>query len=128
MKLLLIFVGTFFCFSVTNAQIRNRGITVPVLFQPSVISSTNTSVLRSFYEADPPKHHRLSVPILMQRGANANIADGYWTGSITTQSMNKGKMGTYYYWDIQGNLLESRFFLDINRKNKYAFKLVIPRL
>ncbi|MBK5279855.1 MAG: hypothetical protein JJE09_13430 [Bacteroidia bacterium] len=51
----------------------------------------------------------------------------YWMSSMTTQSYNSGKLGTYYMWDVQGNLRESRMFLDIAGKNKRGLKLVFPR-
>ena len=48
----------------------------------------------------------------------------YWMESMTTQSYNQGKLGTYYIWDVQNNLRESRMFLDIAGKNKRGLKLV----
>ncbi len=55
------------------------------------------------------------------------VGESFWVGSITQQSYNKGKMGRYYYWDLQGNLRDSFFFLDIAGKNKRGLKLVFPR-
>jgi hypothetical protein len=46
---------------------------------------------------------------------------------MTTQTMVDGKMGTYYLWDQQGNLRESRFFVDIGGKKNRGLKLVFPR-
>ncbi len=51
----------------------------------------------------------------------------YWMGSMTTQSFNKGKLGRYYMWDVQGNLQESRMFVDVAGKNKRGLKLVFQR-
>lgn len=51
----------------------------------------------------------------------------YWLGQVTTQSMNEGKMGTFYMWDQQGNLRESRFFMDIGGSKRPGLKLVFPR-
>ncbi|MFZ1807009.1 MAG: hypothetical protein WAU36_07310 [Cyclobacteriaceae bacterium] len=50
----------------------------------------------------------------------------YWTGNITTQSYGKGKWGTFYYWDVQGNLRDMKGFIDIAGKNKRGLKLVFP--
>lgn len=51
----------------------------------------------------------------------------YWMGSMTTQSYNKGKLGRYYMWDVQGNLQESRMFIDVAGRNKRGLKLVFTR-
>jgi len=51
----------------------------------------------------------------------------YWLTRMTTQSMNDGKMGTDYFWDHQGNLRESRFFVDVGGKRKPGLKVVFPR-
>jgi hypothetical protein len=51
----------------------------------------------------------------------------YWLGQVTTQSMHEGKMGTFYMWDQQGNLRESRFFMDIGGNKRPGLKLVFPR-
>ncbi|GHM99764.1 hypothetical protein WSM22_12540 [Cytophagales bacterium WSM2-2] len=50
----------------------------------------------------------------------------YWTGAVTTMSFNKGRFGTLYYWDLQGNLRGTRGFIDISGKNKRGVKLVFP--
>ncbi|HEY5747437.1 MAG TPA: hypothetical protein VIU12_15265 [Chryseolinea sp.] len=55
------------------------------------------------------------------------VSESYWIGSVTSQSYNQGKIGRYYYWDMQGNLRESYLFLDIAGKNKRGLKLVFPR-
>ncbi len=51
----------------------------------------------------------------------------YWLSQVTSQTMNDGKMGTYYMWDQLGNLRESRFFMDIGGKKRPGLKLVFPR-
>jgi hypothetical protein len=118
------------CWS-TQAQIRTRGVPVRNAF--TTLSTTSTSVKNitlfdRWIKGDPQRYSRLSVPMFSQRASHATrSSDTYWTGYMTTQSVRKGKLGTYYYWDVQGNLRESRTFFDINRKNKYSFKLVIPR-
>lgn len=50
----------------------------------------------------------------------------YWTGNVTSQSYGKGKWGTFYYWDVQGNLRDMKGFIDIAGKNKRGLKLVFP--
>jgi hypothetical protein len=51
----------------------------------------------------------------------------YWMGSVTTQSYNRGKIGRYYYWDVQGNLQGSHLFLDVAGKGRRGLKLIFPR-
>lgn len=72
--------------------------------------------------------YKLTSPVLQSSlsrqiaGSNAN----YWTSAITSQSYGKGKIGTFYYWDMQGNLREMRGFIDIAGKNKRGLKLIFP--
>lgn len=68
---------------------------------------------------------RYSAP--MFTASAGNYRSTYFLSQMTTQTMNDGKMGTYYMWDQQGNLRESRFFLDIGGKSKPGLKLVFPR-
>lgn len=70
--------------------------------------------------------YKSTVPAL-NMPASLPASDRYWIGSVTSQSYNQGKIGRYYYWDIQGNLRESYLFLDIAGKNKRGLKLVFPR-
>jgi hypothetical protein len=70
-----------------------------------------------------PSAPLLSLPV----GTTSMQGESYWMGSITTQSYNQGKIGRFYYWDIQGNLRGSNLFLDIAGKNKRGLKLVFPR-
>jgi hypothetical protein len=86
------------------------------------------SLFQTWFEGDPQQYYRMSVPVLMHKISPLLTTNAYWAGYMTTQSMRKGKFGTYYFWDVQGNLRESRFFVDVNRKNKYSFKIVVPRL
>jgi hypothetical protein len=88
------------------------------------------SALGQSFPADPQRYTRLSSPLYSLRAHHDHLASsggGYWAGYITTQSLNRGKVGTFYYWDVQGNLRESRSFVQIKRKNKSFFKLVFPR-
>ncbi len=59
--------------------------------------------------------------------SSINTRNTYWLSQMTTQTLNEGKMGTYYLWDQQGNLRESRFFVDIGAKSKPGLKLVFLR-
>lgn len=59
--------------------------------------------------------------------SSINTKNTYWLSQMTTQTLNEGKMGTYYLWDQQGNLRESRFFVDIGAKSKPGLKLVFLR-
>lgn len=71
-------------------------------------------------------YHPKSV-ILQNSSSTTHRGESYYLGTMTTQSYNQGKLGTFYYWDVQGNLRESKFFLDIAGKNKRGLKLVFPR-
>jgi len=67
-------------------------------------------------------------PILSGTGAMPfSQTSSYWLTRMTTQSINEGKMGTNYFWDQQGNLRESRFFVEVGGKRKPGLKLVFPR-
>ena len=78
--------------------------------------------------ADKQQQFSLKSPLLMaQTNSNSFKGGNYWMGSMTSQSYHKGKFGTYYLWDMQGNLRESRTFFDIAGKNKRGLKLVFRR-
>ncbi|MFM7488105.1 MAG: hypothetical protein ACKOC0_01775 [Cytophagales bacterium] len=49
-----------------------------------------------------------------------------WVSTISSLSFNNGKFGSYYYWDMRGNLIDTRGFIDISGKNKRGLKLVFP--
>jgi hypothetical protein len=79
------------------------------------------------FSADPLTSHRTANTFMSQPiNTNALLGDSFWMGSVTTQSYNQGKIGRYYYWDLQGNLRGSLLFLDIAGKNKRGLKLVFP--
>ncbi|HTE33920.1 MAG TPA: hypothetical protein VK666_26250 [Chryseolinea sp.] len=65
----------------------------------------------------------MSLPV----NTTSLLGDNFWLGSVTQQSYNQGKIGRFYYWDVQGNLRGSYLFLDIAGKNKRGLKLVFPR-
>lgn len=71
--------------------------------------------------------HKPSIIWLAQTSSySGESGTTYWTGNITTQSYGKGKWGTFYYWDVQGNLRDTKGFIDIAGKNKRGLKLVFP--
>jgi len=80
------------------------------------------------FQDDELVNHQLTSPRLTQTipSAGDRRATSYWTSNVTTQSYGKGKWGTFYYWDVQGNLREMRGFVDIAGKNKRGLKLVFP--
>ena len=49
-----------------------------------------------------------------------------WVSNVSSLSFNNGKFGSYFYWDIRGNLIDTRGFIDIAGKNKRGLKLVFP--
>jgi len=78
--------------------------------------------------ADKQSNYKPARPYMtLPVNTSALMGDSYWMGSITTQSYNRGKIGRFYYWDVQGNLRGSLLFLDIAGKNKRGLKLVFPR-
>lgn len=78
--------------------------------------------------ADKQSNYKPARPYMaLPVNTNALMGDSYWMGSVTTQSYNQGKIGRFYYWDVQGNLRGSLLFLDIAGKNKRGLKLVFPR-
>lgn len=80
------------------------------------------------FTGDKQSIYKPAIPLMtLPVNTTALLGDSYWMGSVTTQSYNQGKIGRYYYWDIQGNLRGSYLFLDIAGKNKRGLKLVFPR-
>ena len=72
--------------------------------QFGILKSREGSILPlpSYLIADRQLLYRTSSP-MMRLAPSAYQGDDYWLGYMTTQSYNKGKLGTMYYWDIQGN-------------------------
>ena len=73
-------------------------------------------------------NRKLSSPLMTQSLPSGSDRTGtsYWTNNVTSQSYGQGKVGTFYYWDVQGNLREMKGFVDIAGKNKRGLKLVFP--
>jgi hypothetical protein len=80
-----------------------------------------------FIKSDRTINYQPKSIILQNSSSITHRGESYYMGTMTTQSYNRGKLGTFYYWDVQGNLRESKFFLDIAGKNKRGLKLVFPR-
>ena len=110
-----------FIFLCANAQLRSP-------LKKSLSHSENSNYSSLQLSKVNPRLQRYTSPRLVQ--ATPNISDrtgsSYWTNAVTTQSYGKGKWGTMYFWDIQGNLRESKGFIDIAGKNKRGLKLVFP--
>lgn len=80
-------------------------------------------------QSDPQTYALYSSPWLtFWPGTSGNATHTYWLGSTTTQSFNKGKFGTIYYYDMMGNMQYARTFIDIAGKNKRGLKLLLPTL
>jgi hypothetical protein len=112
------------------AQSQNRALSGSL---PSIISDdtglfSKRSIWGSFFSRDKQVLYRPKSIQQIVNFTDYTFKSGtYWMGSITTQSFNKGKLGRYYMWDVQGNLQESRMFLDVAGKNKRGLKLVFQR-
>jgi hypothetical protein len=87
--------------------------------------STSTKTIVPGLLSDPARNYRLSSPVMFaSSGYDYRMQSNFfWTGNITTMSYNKGKFGTYFYWDVQGNLSGTKGFIDISGKNKRGLKL-----
>lgn len=77
---------------------------------------------------DQSQNYRIKSPIPVDQYLVNTRPSGHfaWIGNVTSQSFNNGKFGTYYYWDMQGNLQGTRGFIDLAGKNKRGFKLLFP--
>jgi len=111
-----------FCFG----QFRN--VPTPNQYFHEIIYPTQQKTFLHNLTTDPIQNARQTSPML----TNFSYSDWrtpssfFWTGTVTTMSFNKGKFGTLYYWDVQGNLRGTRGFIDISGKEKRGFKLVFP--
>lgn len=119
-----LFTSLFLClFSITSmAQFRIHNKSIQLYLLEILPPNSNTGFLanqsHSFYHA----------PMLSGTAARPfSQMNSYWLTRMTTQSFNEGKMGTNYFWDYQGNLRESRFFVEVGGKSKPGLKLVFPR-
>jgi hypothetical protein len=108
-----------------NSSLQSSYSTV---FSQDTESFFNSSLSGSFFTVDKQYLYRQKSILPITNFNSYSFKSGiYWMGSITTQSYNQGKLGTYYMWDVQGNLRESRMFVDVAGKNKRGLKLVFRR-
>jgi hypothetical protein len=106
------------------SQFRSQDVGHYAFPQPaSAITSTKTVIPGLL--SDPARNYRLTSPIMFaSTGYDYRPQNNFfWTSNITTMSYNKGKFGTYFYWDVQGNLSATKGFIDIAGKNKRGLKL-----
>ena len=94
----------------------------------SIIYPTQQKTFIPNLLTDPIQNARQRSPLLTNFSTSDWRAQNtfFWAGTVTTMSFNKGKFGTLYYWDVQGNLRGTRGFIDISGKEKRGFKLVFP--
>lgn len=93
------------------------------------LNVSNNSISNGGLQADPQTYYRYASPwSTFWPGTSGNMGQTYWLGSTTTQSFNKGKFGTIYYYDMLGNMRYARTFIDIAGKNKRGLKLLLPTL
>ena len=115
------------CFFGAKAQLRSAPASTLVSLSPENLEGKGLNrhiELNAFH----PRHQRYVSPRLTQAAPSFSDrrSSNYWANSVTTQSYGDGKWGTLYYWDVQGNLRETKGFIDIAGKNKRGLKLVFP--
>src|SRR3954463_14546906 len=109
----------------TKAYSQFRSLGGGHYFLPQAISMASKKTIIPGLLADPSGNYRMSSPTMLTSSFNdwRIQSNFFWTANVTTMSYNKGKFGTYFYWDIQGNLRGTRGFIDISGKNKRGLKL-----
>jgi hypothetical protein len=96
---------------------------------PALATIKPSSISFLGMHSDPPQTFKFQSPSL---ASSYNLSgkdqshSSSWISSVTSQSYGNGKFGTYYYWDVQGNLQGTRGFIDISGKNKRGLKLLFP--
>jgi len=105
------------------SQFRSQDIGQYTFAQPVSLASTRTVIPGLL--SDPTRNYKLVSPaMLTSSGYDWRMQNNFfWTGNVTTMYYNKGKFGTYFYWDVQGNLRGTKGFIDIAGKNKRGLKL-----
>lgn len=107
----------------SNAQLRTNATSV----NEYVLNSNSTRPMPDTWLASQTQS-TFQIPVLSHKAAVPfHQMNSYWLTRMTTQSLNNGKLGTDYFWDHQGNLRESRFFVEVGGKRKPGLKLVFPR-
>lgn len=120
-------IAFFLVASITNTMAQNQSRLLIGYFSDDLITQTSGVSGPRFFSGDRPLTFRPKSPMMMLASNTSFKSESYWMSSMTTQSYNQGKLGTYYYWDVQNNLRESRMFVDIAGKNKRGLKLVFRR-
>lgn len=111
----------------SQVDVRNSAVAFPQLYAELPSGAITKAHFMGLRE-DRQTHYKLAVPFMnLPLNTSSFSGDPYWMGSVTTQSYNRGKIGRYYYWDMQGNLQGSHLFLDVAGKKKRGLKLVFPR-
>ncbi len=129
MKLYWLFVCCFLIASRSDGQFRSATKSLRLDNLPSESAYLNNRPSIAGLQPDSQIDYRYSSPWLTFWPGPSNIAgQGYWLGSTTTQSFNKGKFGTIYYYDMLGNMRYARTFIDIAGKNKRGLKLLLPTI
>ena len=125
MKILCLVVA-FLIENVALSQLRDAP--TPNQYFHSIIYPAQQKTFIPNLLTDPIQNALQTSPVLTNFSTSDWRAQNnfFWTGTVTTMSFNKGKFGTLYYWDVQGNLRGTRGFIDISGKNKRGFKLVFP--
>jgi hypothetical protein len=125
MKLLLLFAVIHFS-PLAFGQFRDKPIPIKYEF-PAVVKPKSVSLSPFGLLADEPQVYRYSSPAMSWLPGDAfHSSTSFWIGNVSSQSYNNGRFGTYYYWDIQGNLQGTRGFLDLSGGKKRGMKLVFP--
>jgi hypothetical protein len=109
----------------TQFRVKSDPIKYEIL---KVIESKPVKTTMMGFHSDPVQSFRYQSPALASMGDlnGKSQFQSFWINNVTTQSYGNGKFGTYYYWDVQGNLQGSRGFIDISGKNKRGVKLMFP--
>lgn len=122
-----IFTGLLFVHSSLLAQFRPAVETRVYEFPKTFFESAHKTIIPGLL-TDPQRNYKTVSPVMMPSASfDWRMQNNFfWSGTVTTLSFNKGKFGSYFYWDVQGNLRATRGFIDISGKNRRGFKLVFP--
>src|SRR5579859_1066391 len=105
-------------------QFRQSSMFQPYTFNQPIFAAPKKTFIPGLL-ADPTRNYKNLSPLMVSSSSyDWRMQNNFfWTGTVTTLSFNKGKFGTYYYWDVQGNLRGMRGFIDISGKNRRGLKL-----
>ncbi len=124
---LLFSIGLIFLYSFGWSQFREHSQAIKYEM-PTLVAAKPSPISFFGMHSDPTQTFKFQSPALSST-YNLNTKDqshSSWISSVTSQSYGNGKFGTYYYWDVQGNLQGTRGFIDISGKNKRGVKLLFP--